>query len=224
MVYSFYRALTGEGGGGLEDFVVALSYTSVLLFIASVTIIIINFRHLKQHIDTIFFILIGLPLTFASARAELKYHHYNREPDLTVKYPRPVSDQQFKRDSVNIKMAIDSLAVLKNKTYGGRDIVLTIIDTIIYSPKGDKVFVSFINRYESDNINQDFQTDFLYADKRDSISWQWQKVSYGLGGAYPDQIILKKEVRKFYFNQFSFLDQDSATEKYFWRRITYSKK
>jgi hypothetical protein len=214
----------GEGGSDLYDFVDAISYSSVVLFIVSLTIILINLRHLKQHIDTIIFMIIGLPLTFTTVKGELSYYDYNRDPDLTVKYPRPVNQEQFSIDSLNIKAAIDSLVVLRNKTYGGTDIIYAVIDTIIYSPKGDKVFVSFINRYEPDNRNDDFHPDFLFADKRDSVAWQLQGTSYGLGGAYPDQTSLKKEVRKFYFNQFSFLDKDSTTENYFWQRVTYKKR
>src|SRR5688572_55132 len=99
-VYSFYRAFTGEGGSGLYDFVDAISYSSVVLFIVSLTIILINVRHLRRHIDTIIFLIIGLPLTFTTAMGELNYYDYNRDPDLTVKYPRLVSEEQFKLDSL----------------------------------------------------------------------------------------------------------------------------
>jgi hypothetical protein len=138
---------------------------------------------------------------------------------LTVKYALPVSREQYLFDSVNIQLAIDSLATMSNRKYGGPDVVYTTIDTIIYSEKGDKIFVSYIKKFERNNRGNDLDTDYLVADNRNGVFWSLIDPRYSCGGSYHDIKTLKAEVRRCYFNQFTFLDKDSTAENYFWKEV-----
>ena len=91
VVYSFYRAFTGQGGSGLYDFFDAVTYSSVVIFLVSLAILIVNIKDYKRHWDTGLFLLIGLPLTYSAIHATIDQYHYNRTPDLTVKYALPVN-------------------------------------------------------------------------------------------------------------------------------------
>ena len=219
VVYSFYRAFTGQGGSGLYDFLDAVTYSSVVIFLISLIILIVNIKDYKKHWDTALFLVLGLPLTYSAIRGTIDQYHYNRTPDLTARYSLPVSREQYLFDSVNIKLAIDSLAVMKNSKYGGPDVIYSTIDTIIYSEKGDKVFVSYIKKFEPNDWGNDLDTGYLVADNRDSVFWCLTRPRYSCGGSYHDINTLKLEVRKCYFNQFTFLDRDSTTENYFWKIV-----
>lgn len=94
-----------------------------------------------------------------------------------------------------------------------------VIDTIIYSERGDKIFVSYMEKFEPNDRGNDLDPEYLGADNRDSVFWQLTTVSHQLGGSFHDEKTLKNEVRKFYFNQFSFLDKDSTGENYFWKIV-----
>lgn len=219
LLYSFFRMFTGQGGSGLYDFFDALVYSSIVLFLASLTILLFNIKSFRQHWDTIISLLVGLPLTITAIRGTIDQIHYNRTPDLSVKYELPVSREQYLFDSVNIKLAIDSIIALRNREYGGPDVLYGLIDTIIYSPAGDKIFVSYMKKFEPNNLGNDLDPDYFGADKRDSVFWQLTDVRYSLSGSYHDRETLRREVRKFYFNQFSFLDKDSTSKNYFWRVV-----
>src|SRR5258705_1652055 len=219
LLYSFFRMFTGQGGSGLYDFLDALVYSSIVLFLASLTVFLFNIKNYKQHWDTIIFLLVGIPLTITAIRGTVDQIHYNRTPDLSVKYELPVSRKQYLFDSVNIKLAIDSMIALRNREYGGPDVLYGLIDTIIYSQAGDKIFVSYMNKFEPNNLGNDLDPDYLGADKRDSIFWRLTDVRYSLSGSYHDKESLRREVRKFYFNQFSFLDKDSTSKNYFWKVV-----
>ncbi len=219
LLYSFFRMFTGQGGSGLYDFFDALVYSSIVLFLASLTVLLFNIKNYKQHWDTIIFLLVGLPLTITAIRGTIDQIHYNRTPDLSVKYDLPVGREQYLFDSVNIKLAIDSMIALRNREYGGPDVSYGLIDTIIYSQTGDKIFVSYIKKFEPNNLGNDLDPDYLGADKRDSVFWQLTDVRYRFGGSYHDKESLRREVRKFYFNQFSFLDKDSTSKNYFWKVV-----
>jgi hypothetical protein len=65
----------------------------------------------------------------------------------------------------------------------------------------------------------DLGPDYLGADARDSVFWQLTDIRYQMGGRFHDKESLKREVRKFYFNQFSFLDKDSTSGNYFWKVV-----
>src|SRR5688572_11344258 len=84
LIYSFYRAFTGEGGSGLGDFYDALAYSSVVLFLVALAILLANVKDYKNHWDTLIFLLIGLPLTFYEVQWIIELNHYNRTPDLSV--------------------------------------------------------------------------------------------------------------------------------------------
>jgi hypothetical protein len=218
-IYSFYRAFTGQGGSGLYDFFDAVTYSSVILFLVSLTILIANIRNYKKHWDTALFLILGLPLTYSAVGWTIGQYQYNRTPDLTAKYALPVTREQYLVDSVNIKLTIDSLVVMRNNKHGGPDVVYAIIDTIIYSEKGNKVFVSYIKKFERNDLGNYLDTDYLVADSRDSIFWSFTDPRYSCGGSYPDIGTLKLGVRKRYFNQFTFLDRDSTAENYFWKVV-----
>jgi hypothetical protein len=176
IVYSFYRAFSGQGGSGLYDFFDALSYSSIALSVVAAILIVINFRDLKNHWPAIIFFLIGLPLTLTSIFDVIGEIEYNRAPDLSAKYDLPVTKEQFRFDSALVKAAIESRVQIKNDTYGGPDIIKVEIDTIIYSQKGDKIFVSFIEWVESNERRNELMPDFLGATKRDSLFWQLREV------------------------------------------------
>jgi hypothetical protein len=219
LLYSFFKMFTGQGGSGIYDFFDALVYSSIILFLASLTVLLIGVRNYKRQWDTLLFLIIGLPLTITEAQGVINQIHYNRTPDLSVKYKLPVDRAQYLYDSTTIKLAIDSLIALKNREYGGPDVKCGIIDTIVYSQSGDKIFVSYIKEYEPNHLGNDFDPGYLGADKRDSVFWQLTDIRHRMGGSFHDKESLKRAVRKFYFNQFSFLDKDSTSENYFWKVV-----
>lgn len=219
LVYSFYRAFTGEGGSGLGDLFDALMYSSIALFIVSFIIVVVNIKDLRNHWPTFIFLLIGFPLTLDFVLGVIAEEEYNRTPDLSVKYELPVTRAEYISDSTNIQLAINSLIALRNSEHGGPGILYGLIDTIIYSQNGDKIFVSYINKFEPNDMGNDLDPGYLGAAKRDSVFWQLREVSHQFGGSFHDQRTLKMEVRKFYFNQFSFLDKDSTKENYFWKIV-----
>ena len=219
LLYSFFRAFTGSGGSGLYDFFDALALTSVVLFISSLVILVINYRKIKRHFDTLLFLLIGLPLTFMAVNGTVESIHYNRKPDLAAKYPRPISYDQYFRESLNIKMQIDSLIAIKNRNYGGADIQYTVIDTIIYSQSGGQVFVSYAAKYGTNNLGNDLDAAFLSATNRTNDLWNLREGppnAYIMSGSFHDLKSLKLTVRQFYYNQYLFTDKDSLMKNYFW--------
>ncbi len=149
----------------------------------------------------------------------IEQHHYNRTRDVTAKYALPVNKEQYVFDSTNIKLAIDSLIAMRNREYGGPDVVYAEIDTMIYSERGDKIFVSYIQKFEKNDWGNDLDPDYLVADNRDSVFWNLTHPRYSCGGSYHDIKTLKLEVRKCYFNQFTFLDRDSTANNYFWTAV-----
>jgi hypothetical protein len=221
LLYAFFRLFTGTGGGGLGDFFDALGYTSIFLFLTSFFILIFNIQHYKHHVDTFIFMLLGLPMTLMATEGIIKNINYSREPDLTVKYQRPVSYEKFKGDSAHIEVAIDSLIALRNRQTGGAKVQYAFIDTIIYSQTGDRVFISYIKKYEPNDLGNDFTPSYLYGDTRNPEYWDLEEVKYNLSGNFQDTASLKRAVRRFYFNQFSFLDKDSSKDNFFWRKIMH---
>lgn len=219
LIYSFYKLFTGQGGSGLYDFLDALVYTSIVLFLLALCVLLFNIKGYKQHWDSVFFLLLGLPLTISAVQGAIENYHYNRNPDLSVKYMRPVTKEQYLFDSINIKIAIDSLIVLNNKEHGGADVLYATIDTIIYSQTGDKIFVAYIEKFGPNTLGNDLDPNFLVADKRENLFWHLKESRYNMSGSFHDVESLKKEVRKFYFNKFSFLDRDILSKNYFWNVV-----
>jgi hypothetical protein len=221
LIYSFYRAFTGPGGSGLYDFFDALALTSVILFISSSVILCINYRNLKNQIDTILFLLLGLPLTFILAKDSIESIHYNRTPDLSVKYSRPISKEEYMFDSTNIKIQIDSLISRKNRDYGGANILYTVIDTIIYSQDGSQVFISYATKFEPNNSGNDLDPAYLSATSKNNNFWNLEEgppKAPNMSGSFHDMKSLKIAVRRYYFNQYLFAEKDSLKEQYFWIR------
>jgi hypothetical protein len=219
LVYSFYKLLSGSGGSGLYDAIDALAYGSIVISLSALLILIVNIKTYKHHLDTFLFLLLGLPLTISSIKGEFETYMYNRPPDLSVKYRLPISREQYLVDSTNIKATIDSIIISDNENYGGPDVLSSTIDTIIYSQTGDKIFVVYIKKFERNQWDNDLAPDYLVASTRNGVLWQLRSLSYQMSGSFQDTQILKKEVRKFYFNQFSFLDRDINSKKYFWRLV-----
>jgi len=219
-LYSLFRLFSGQGGSGLEDFNDGLALTCLVIFISALVIIVFNLRHLKKHIDTFVFLLVGLPMTIIIAKSTIANIDYNRTPDLSPKYPRPVTSKVYFNDSARIAVQIDSLTALKNRNVGRIKIEHAFIDTIIYSQTGDKIFVSYIQKFELNEYGNDFAPAYLHADERDSIYWHLKEGTPNavqMSGSYHDTLSLKNELRKFYFNQYSFLDADSLKGNYIWK-------
>ena len=219
VIYSFIRLFSGSGGSGLYDFFDALVYSSIAIFISALSVFILNIKKIKKHLDTFIFLLISLPLTIIAIQSKIYSIHSNRMPDLSIKYERPVDREQYLFDSANIKIAIDSMIALRNRQYGGPDVLYGVIDTIIYSQKGDKIFVSYMKKFEPNDLGNDLDPDYFGANRRDSVFWQLTSIRYSMCGSFHDPQSLKLTVRKFYFNKFSFLDKDSASANYFWKVV-----
>ncbi|MBL0183930.1 MAG: hypothetical protein IPP96_17235 [Chitinophagaceae bacterium] len=138
LLYSIYRLFTGQGGSGLGDFFDGLGYTSLILFVASLTIMVFKIRQIKKYADTFLFLLLGLPMTIMAANRLVHNINHNRTPDLKAKYPRPFSHNIFIADSLRIAVQVDSLISLRNRQTGGIKVVSAFVDTIIYSQSGKR--------------------------------------------------------------------------------------
>ncbi|PWT76086.1 MAG: hypothetical protein C5B59_07390 [Bacteroidetes bacterium] len=126
----------------------------------------------------------------------------------------------FLEDSSRIAVQIDSLIALKNRNTGGTKVANAFIDTIIYSQTGGQIFVSYIRKFQPNDLGNDLDPAYLTADERDSIYWHLRDGTPNnvmMSGSYHDVASLKKEVRKFYFNQYSFIDSDSLKSNFFWK-------
>ena len=221
LLYSIYKLFTGQGGSGLGDFFDGLGYTSLILFVASLTIIIFHIRQIKKYADTFLFLLLGLPMTIMAANGLVHNINYNRTPDLTAKYPRPFIQNIFSADSSRISVQVDSLIALRNRETGGIKVISAFIDTIIYSQSGKEIFVVYAQQFEPNHLGNDLDPAYLSAVEKDSVYWYLQEGTPNaeqMSGSYHNIADLKKEVIKFYFNQYSFLETDSLKENYFWRR------
>jgi hypothetical protein len=221
LFYSFIRLLSGQGGGGLEDFFDALAVTCIIVFFAALVILLFSLRHLKKHSDSFLFLLAGLPMTIIIARNVAANIDYSRAPDLSPKYPRPVTSEVYSQDSSRIAVQIDSLVALKNRNTGGVKVAYAFIDTIIYSQTGKQIFISYIQKFQPNNLGNDLDPAYLHANERDSVYWHLEEGTPNavmMSGSYHDITSLKKALRKFYFNQYSFVGSDSSKENYIWKR------
>ena len=219
--YSIYKLFTSQGGGGLGDFFDGLAYTSLILFLASLTIILFHIRQVKKYADTFLFLLLGLPMTIMAAKGIVHRINYNQTPNLALKYPRPFSQNVFLKDSLHIAVQVDSLIALRNRETGGIKIVSAFVDTIIYSQSGKEIFVVYAQQFEQNHLGNDLDPAYLSADEKDSVYWHLQEGTPNaeqMGGSYHNPADLKKAVRRFYFNKYSFLETDSLKENYFWKR------
>lgn len=115
ILYSMYRALSGEGGSGLYDFVDAMAYTSMVVSVSSVVVLCFNLKNYKKHLDTFILFLLGLPLTIIAVMGFTQDMYLDRDPDLTPKYRLHFSQEQLKKESMIIKVQIDSLVAAKNR-------------------------------------------------------------------------------------------------------------
>ena len=212
--------LNDQGGDSLGNVIDGAGYVSILIFITALIIIIANIQNVKKHGDTILFLFLGLPMTITAVKNTIETVHFNRVPDLSIKYPRPVDQEVFLKDSTNIKLQIDSLIAIKNRTYGGPDVVSCTIDTIIYSQSGKEIFVVYAKQYEPNDLGNDLDPDYLSAEKRYSIFWQLKEGppnAVNMSGSFHSIDDLKKAVRQFYFNQYTFKKSINPKEPYFWK-------
>ena len=221
LLFSIFRLFTGQGGSGLGNFIDGLGYTSLILFVASFTIIVFHIQRIKKYADTFFFLLLGLPMTIIAANGLVHNIYYNRTPDLKAKYPRPFSQNIFLMDSLRIVQQVDSLIALRNRETGGIKVVSAFIDTIIYSQSGKEIFVIYVQQFEPNHLGNDLHPAYLSANEKVSVYWHLQEGTPNaeqMGGSYHNITDLKNAVRKFYFNQYSFVESDSLKENYFWKR------
>lgn len=221
LVYSFFRLFTGQGGSGLGNFIDGLGYTSLIIFSASLTIIVFNLRHLNQQSSNFLFLFLGLPMTIMATVGIVRNFRYNKKPDLSATYPRPVTQKLFTENSLRILVQIDSLVALKNRETYGIKVLSTVIDTIIYSQPGNEIFVIYAKQFEQNELGNDLEPAYLSAYEKDSIYWHLQEATPNaamMGGSYHDISSLKNAVLKFYFNRYRFLAGDSLKENYFWKR------
>ena len=216
IIYSLIKLFTGKNGIGLTDSIDGIVLTSVLLFFCALIILIYNHKILKTEVTALVFLIISFPLTFLFLKGVLVNIESNKNPDLKAKYSRPVSSKQFIKDSLNIQNAITSLVKLRNEQTGGIKVEYAIIDTIIYSPKADKIWVSYIKKFEPNDYGNNFDTYTLQAEKRNVDIWELTE-SGGLIGSYESIENLKYQVRKYYFNTYSFDPKESKKENYFWK-------
>jgi hypothetical protein len=219
LIYSFIKLFSGQGGSGIYDFFDALAISSVALFLASFLAILINIKRLKENVIIFIFLILGLPLSISILNSKIEEIKYNRSPDLSPKYPRPIDQAQYNSDSINVQLALDSYVALKNRNSHNSEIMSAFIDTMIYSQKGDKLFVLFGLKYYPNDYGNSFVSSAFFADKRDSVFWNLEEARYRYSGDFKNINILKKEVRKFYFNQFKFSDKDSLNDNYFWNKM-----
>ncbi len=220
-LYSIYKLFTGHGGSGLGDFFDGLVYTSVILFVVSLSIILFQFRQVKKYADTFLFLLLGLPMTIMAANGLVHNINYNRTPDLTAKYPRPFNQKTVSADSERIAIQVDSLIALRNRNTGGIKVISAFVDTIIYSQSGKKIFVVYARQFAPNHLGNNLDPAYLSADEKGNIYWYLQEGTPNaeqMSGSYHNFADLKKAVRKFYFNRYSFLETDSLKENYFWKR------
>jgi hypothetical protein len=221
ILYCIYSIVNDHGGSSLEDVWVGIVYTSILIFITALITIIIKRRNLKDHLDAFIFLLLGLPLTIGAIIGSAENIYENRQPDLTIKYPRPVTKNVFFKDSLNTELAIDSFVALRNRLHGGPNIKYGILDTIIYSPSGNEIFIIYANKYELNDLGNDFDPDYFSATKRgDNKEWELEtrlQNKTHWGGSYHSMKELKESVRKFYFNEYKFKPTDSLEDNYFWK-------
>ncbi len=221
LLISFIRLFSGHGGSGLYDLFDTLVLTSLIIFISALVIILLNVRHLETHGDTFLFLFIALPMTINVVKNVTANIIYNRTADLSPKYPRPVTSGVYFQDSLRIAVQIDSLVALKNRTKGEVKIAYAFIDTIIYSQTAKKIFILYIQKYEPNDLGNDFGPAYLHADNRDSNYWHLEEGtpnSVMMSGNYHDTASLRRELRKFYFNQYSFENADSSKKNYIWKR------
>ncbi len=224
---AIFKLLTGQNGSGLGNAIDMLVYASCTLFIASLLVITIRFKEIKRHQGAFLFLLLSIPLTFSAVKNIVIITNYNRKPNLTAKYARPVSDEIFIKDSIKILEQIDSLVALKNRNTGGTKVASTILDTIIYSQSGNQVFVIYAKQFEKNDYGNDLGTGFLSADEKGETDWflrEGPPNAYFMSGHFHNIEDLKREVRKFYFNQYKFAAADSLQENYIWKTDHSRKK
>ena len=221
ILISIGKLNSGEGGSGLEGFAYALIGTSFVLFFTSLVILIFNIRHIRSHKDTFLFLLLGLPFTLDTSKKFVERTYYNRTPDLSPKYNRPLSYNCYLKDSLQISAQIDSIVSLRNNKKSDAKIVSTNIDTIIYSQTGKELFVVYVEQLSSNELSNYYEPAYLFAKEKDSYKWYLEEsVPNGeyMNSSFQNIADLKKEVRRFYFNKFSFKEKDSVKDNYFWKR------
>jgi len=218
VVYSFYKLFSGHGGSGLYDFVDAITYSSVVLFFASAAVLLTRIGQLKDQHGAILFLLIGLPLTITLANQEIENYRYDLPPDLTPPYSRPVSDREYLDDSRGVRIALDSFVVTLKRDEGRGEIQSAYVDTIVYSQTGDQIFVLFVLKM-SYGRGTKLTSSAFYSDQRYETQWLLREASFRYSGDATDSSDLRTELRKFYFNQFRFADQDSLCDNFFWKKM-----
>lgn len=213
IVYTAFEIFSAsDGASAYYDGSAALTISSIILFISSIVIAVIYIRKIKDHLGIIVFLLFGTPLTISGITNLIDNLHSNRDPDLTVRYELPVTREELYRDSIQIVNEIDSIVAHQDES----KILGASIDTMIYSQKGDKIFVSYIKTVQSEWGNY-YEPGYLVANKYVHNNWHWTDCRYVIDGDYNDPNDLKLDIRKHYFNNFTLVD--SLADNYFWSAV-----
>lgn len=196
-----------------------ITITNIIIFFTSIIILIFNIKRLKNHLDTFLFLSITFPLTWMSSNKYIEYLNYNKKPDLGNSYIRPIDQSQYLKDSSFVMKAIDSITNEKQHKYNDIKILSVILDTMIYSQDGNKIFIVFIKKCAPNNTVDDLNPDYLYGYKSNGEIWKLAEGSYNISGSYHDIKSLKYDVRQYYFNQFKFSGKDSMKANFFWKML-----
>lgn len=217
-ILTFLQLFHGHGGEEFDNFVNGLTYTSIIIELVSLILLLVHIKRLKENLEILIFVFIGLPFTVQFCYDKINKSYENRTPDLTPKYYRPIDQNQFQIDSLNADKALDSLVSMKNRLHNSQ-ITDAFIDTIIYSPKGDKILVVYIMNFDL----SDLASSSFLADEKDSISWNFETSNVADITYCSDISSLKLEIRKSLFNHYVFADKDSLKDNYFWK-VYFTKR
>ncbi len=208
------------GGAELDDASRILLLTSVLVSITSLIFLAINIRIRRSLLSPLVFLIISFPGTSVVVKASFNFWRINRRPDLNADYNSPVSSKQYQIDSIQVANYIEIEKQVYNNQYGGQDITDSIVDTLIYSQSGDKIFVIYGKQFEKNSPWNDLDAAYLVAHRKDSSGWDFYEPAESYtSGTYHSMKELKIKTRKLYFNQFKFSDSFKGTQEYFWDRV-----
>lgn len=102
LLYSLWTFAAIQGGGDFQGLIEGLYMTSLMLFFSALLILLTQIRNYKDHLDTLVILILSLPMAVQAMKGKMENRRYNRMPDLTNNYPRPVTKATFTVDSMNI--------------------------------------------------------------------------------------------------------------------------
>lgn len=210
-------------GGAYADYAAYfIIIGSISLFLASLFFIIIHRLHsdsLVSFIFPVFMLLLSLPFTIRKMVIRYNQYQFNRPPDLTPRYERPVDSERFLKDSIRVLNHIEKNVQRQNDRSGGPYILDVKIDTIIYSERGDKIFIAYAEFFEPNDWGNDVDVAYLIGESKEYGNWNLKTPVVNIGGSYSSFEELKTQVRKILFHNFVFGEENQKSKKYFWRSI-----